>query len=283
MTSSVKLWRLPQHAQVEFIRAVGITQPLPKQFHEEFVIGTVEHGTHEVVYRGTTYTTAPGSLILAQPGETTECGPTIGEGRTFRAMHLPPSLLQDVATTLANRPAQMPVFPNLVVPATYFVTWFLRIHARLEAPVSRLEHSSLLHNLLAQLILSYATSPPPQPPLGDEQRSIQRVREYLHDHAADNITLDDLAGIANLSSFHLNRVFRHTFGIPPHAYHIQVRLERAKVLLAQGMPINHVALQLGFFDQSHLSYHFKRVFGFTPGLYQHQMRQDRKNFQDSTH
>jgi AraC-like DNA-binding protein len=278
---AIKLWRLPHVSGVEFIRAAAITQPLPKQFHEEFVIGTMEHGAHEMFYRGATYIAAPGSLILAQPGEITACGPTPGAGRTFRAIHAPPRLLQDIATALADRPTPMPVFPNLLVSTTYFTTWFLRIHARLEAPTSHLERSSLLHNLLAQLVLSYATMPPTLPPLKHERGPIRRVRNYLHDHYADDVTLEELARLANLSPFHLNRVFRQTVGIPPHAYQIQVRLEHAKALLAAGVPIKQIATQVGFFDQSHLTYHFKRVLGFTPGTYQHHMVQDRKNFQDT--
>jgi AraC-like DNA-binding protein len=278
---AIKLWRLPDVYDVEFIRAAAITQSLPKQFHEEFVIGAVERGTHEMFYRGTTYTAAPGSLILAQPGEITACGPTPGRGRTFRAIHAPPRLLQDIATALANRPTQMPVFPNLLVSTTYFTTWFLRIHTRLEAPTSHLERSSLLHDLLAQLVLSYATAPPTLPPLGQEYGPIQRVRDYLHDHYADDVALEELARLVNLSAFHLNRIFSHTLGIPPHAYQIQVRIDHAKPLLAQGIPIKQVATQVGFFDQSHLTYHFKRLLGFTPGMYQRHMIQDRKNFQDT--
>lgn len=109
---------------------------------------------------------------------------------------------------------------------------------------------------------------------------MQRVRDYLQDHWVDDVALEELARLVNLSTFHLNRLFSSTFGIPPHAYQVQVRVEHAKVLIAQGTPIRYVATQVGFFDQSHLSYHFKRLLGFTPGVYQRHIVQNRKNFQD---
>src|SRR6185503_13257676 len=91
-----------------------------------------------------------------------------------------------------------------------------------------------------------------------ERALVGRVREYLHQNYAQNISLKELAGLANLSAFHLNRVFRTEVGLPPHAYQTQVRVLRSKSLLAQGVSINQTALAVGFFDQSHFTYHFKR-------------------------
>lgn len=277
---AIKLWHLPGVDGVELIRAAAITEPLPKQFHEQFVLGTVERGGHAMMYRGATYIAAPGSLILTQPGEVTTCGPSSGQGRTFRAIHLPPSFVSDVASALVDRPGQMPSFSSLLVSTTYFTTWFLRIHRRLEAPTTALERVSLLQNLLARLILAYATPLEVLPPLSYERQLIQQARDYLHAHYADEVTLADLARLTNLSPFHLNRMFHHIVGMPPHAYQVNVRVEYAKALLAQGVPIPEAALQVGFFDQSHLTYHFKRLLGYTPGVYQRNMAQHRKNFQD---
>jgi AraC-like DNA-binding protein len=53
----------------------------------------------------------------------------------------------------------------------------------------------------------------------------------------------------------------------PHAYLRQVRVERAKEMLAAGLSISEVALAVGFFDQSHLTRYFKRILGLTPGTY----------------
>ena len=50
-------------------------------------------------------------------------------------------------------------------------------------------------------------------------------------------------------------------------YQTQIKIDRAKKLLSQGMPISTVATTTGFYDQSHLGYHFKRLVGTTPGNY----------------
>lgn len=264
----VKIWRLPENDKVELLQASAITQPLARQLHEEFAIGIVESGDYTMNYRGSNYDATRGSLIVTQPGEITSCGPTPETGRTFRAVHIKPDYFQAAVSNITGKPARMPYFPRLVVPDLFFYNYFLAFHHRLETPLSRLQSSSLLADLLTELILRFAAEPPRLANPTRDARTTRQVRQYLDDCYQDEINLEELAGMVNVSAFHLNRVFRQQVGLPPHAYQTQVRLERARDLLAQGLPINTVAAAVGFFDQSHLTGHFKRLFGFTPGLYQ---------------
>lgn len=97
--------------------------------------------------------------------------------------------------------------------------------------------------------------------------AVRRVREYLQENYAQNVSLADLASFADLSAFHLNRVFAKEVGLTPYAYQTQVRIARAKSLLTSGLPPVQVAIATGFYDQSHLGKHFKRLVGVTPGSY----------------
>lgn len=90
------------------------------------------------------------------------------------------------------------------------------------------------------------------------------MREYIHANAVDEISLELLAEVAHLSMYHALRSFREVLGLPPHKYLLQVRVERAKDMLQQGVLIADVAAALGFSDQSHLTRQFKRVFGVPP-------------------
>ena len=110
---------------------------------------------------------------------------------------------------------------------------------------------------------------PPQAPRspGRERRAVRLSREYLEEHAAENVTLEALARFAGLSPFHLCRVFREAVGMTPRAYQTQVRVRRAKSLLRAGLPITLVAVQAGFYDQAHFTRNFKRIVGLTPGRY----------------
>jgi AraC-like DNA-binding protein len=76
-----------------------------------------------------------------------------------------------------------------------------------------------------------------------------------------------IAREAELSTFHLIRVFRAAFGLPPYKYLEQVRIQQARRLIRHGLPLMHVVHATGFSDQSHLTRYFKRVVGVTPGSY----------------
>src|SRR5205085_7810988 len=110
-----------------------------------------------------------------------------------------------------------------------------------------------------------------------DRQAVNRAREYLAEHYAENVSLNRLAAIAGLSPFHFSRLFSEQFGLPPHAFQTQLRVLWAKALLLQGWPIPHVASQTGFADQSHLTRHFKRLVGVPPGQYQ----SGSKNVQDA--
>ncbi|NEQ23209.1 MAG: helix-turn-helix transcriptional regulator, partial [Microcoleus sp. SIO2G3] len=121
---------------------------------------------------------------------------------------------------------------------------------------------------LAQLITRHADSGCKFKSIGNESQPVKRVRDYLEANYTENVTLEQLSAVANLSPFYLLRTFRKQVGLPPHGYLNQVRLVRAKSLLAQGCQIAQVAHETGFTDQSHLTRHFKRMVGVTPGQYQ---------------
>jgi AraC-like DNA-binding protein len=151
------------------------------------------------------------------------------------------------------------------------------VHSAFERPASGLERQASLLGLLTLLVERFAEgrAAPPRP--GAERRAVARAREYLFEHYAENVSLDELARVANLSPFHFSRVFAGELGMPPHAFQIQLRVERAKALLRDGWPIPQVASHTGFADQSHLTRHFKRLAVVTPGQY----AQNSKNVQDS--
>lgn len=84
----------------------------------------------------------------------------------------------------------------------------------------------------------------------------------------ENIALQHLAAVAGLSAYHLLRTFRERYGLPPHAFQLQQRINVAKRMLAEGFSIAEVAFELGFTDQSHFTKKFKAFVGATPRQYQ---------------
>ncbi len=100
---------------------------------------------------------------------------------------------------------------------------------------------------------------------GLPQHKLTLVTDYISDRLEEELSLNELAAIAQLSPYHFSRAFKQSTGISPHRYVIQQRIERAKQLLLQGkMSLADVAIACGFSHQSHLNRHFKRLTGVTP-------------------
>ena len=96
---------------------------------------------------------------------------------------------------------------------------------------------------------------------------VARARKFIEDRLADDVRLEHLEAEVGLSRFYLVRRFRAEVGMPPHAFQLALRLDRARVLVASGMPLADVASRCGFTDQSHLTRHFRRATGVAPGAY----------------
>ena len=96
---------------------------------------------------------------------------------------------------------------------------------------------------------------------------IQGVLRHIGENLNQPLTLSELAGLTGISMWRFATVFREQVGVAPHRYICRLRLERAQLLIREGMPAATAATEAGFYDQSHLSRHFKSVLGMTPGQY----------------
>ena len=118
-----------------------------------------------------------------------------------------------------------------------------------------------------ELLTSLLRFPHGQPVIAEGHANLEKVRQMLCDNHAATLRLATLAAQCDLSPFQLLRQFRLQYGITPHAYGAQHRLQLARRLLYSSAPLADIALQCGFADQSHLTRAFKRQYGFPPGRY----------------
>jgi len=87
-------------------------------------------------------------------------------------------------------------------------------------------------------------------------------------HHRERLTVAELAGMANLSVSQLQREFRRLFNMSPGDYLIRVRLLVARRQLEEThLPVGEIALDCGFYDQSHFNRAFRQQVGLTPRAY----------------
>jgi AraC-like DNA-binding protein len=263
----IKIWHVENVGEVT--RSSGLWEPTRKMLYPYLSMCVLETGTIKGWYRHQNHTLESGRLILCQPDEVCGSEPVAGGGHTIRlAVSCSAEMFQKAANDISDKRTPTPFLADFVKADAYLARLFVEFFRSLERPASQLERSSKLGELLTEIVFRRTSPPPPQRRIKSERGLVKRVREYLDGNCTDNISLERLAALVNVSPFHLNRVFRNEVGIPPHAYQTQVRVHRSKSLLARGVSIEQTALEVGFFDQSHFTKHFKRMMGFTPGVYQ---------------
>lgn len=94
---------------------------------------------------------------------------------------------------------------------------------------------------------------------------IKQVLNFIDQHYAQDISLEQLAQLANYSTTHLSKCFRDATGLPPIRYLNIVRIEQAKYLLSYtDEPIGQIMEQCGFSDAAYFSRAFKKMLGYSP-------------------
>ncbi|MBZ5686410.1 MAG: AraC family transcriptional regulator [Acidobacteriia bacterium] len=263
----VKFWHDTTLSNLELLRATYVTHSFAPHAHEGYVIGVIEQGAEQFEYRRSRHIAPTGSIVFINPGEVHTGSSATDHGWTYRTLYPPVELLQRAVCDLAGRQRDIPFFAEPVVHDAEMMMEISLAHRAIEEQTSALEREARLLWTLARLIVRYADDHPRLRPLTKEHLGIQRVRSYLEENYAENISLAELASIAHLSPFHLLRSFRNQVNLPPHAYQIQIRITHAKQMLRMGMSCVDTALAVGFADQSHFTKHFKRIVGVPPGLY----------------
>ncbi|MGE5598640.1 MAG: helix-turn-helix domain-containing protein, partial [Bacteroidota bacterium] len=99
-------------------------------------------------------------------------------------------------------------------------------------------------------------------------RHVRRAKEYLAEHYAGPVTVEEAARAIGVSRSHLQRLFHREVGITPNEYLTRIRLQHAKTLLARtDLPLVEVAARVGLESQQYLQNLFRRRVGMTPGRY----------------
>ncbi len=233
--------------------------PFPKTFLTDHQVTLGVAGRGSLHYRGETYAFSdtflgsfPAGEVLSGTPETVWTHRTLRFSETLRA-----ELTSDESAH----------FPNALPEGSRRAlrTRWLAAFAVLAAPHTLLEGESTLAAALSGLVQRTSGR---TVPLRREHAAVQRAKDYLDDHVAQNTTLADLAREARLSKYHLLRSFQDGVGVSPHAYQTSLRVGYAKRLLGGGTSLAAVAVDVGFSDQAHLTRKFKELVGVTPGRYQ---------------
>jgi AraC family transcriptional regulator len=138
------------------------------------------------------------------------------------------------------------------------------------APAGSIYAESLVNTLVAHLLRHYSNA-------GERfhrrfgglpSHKLRRVTEFIEENLEHDLTLAEIAEVAELSPFHFTRSFKQATGSTPIQFLMQRRIELAKQLLTAGdLPIVEIGLRAGFKNQSHFTTLFRKITSMTPKAY----------------
>jgi AraC family transcriptional regulator len=164
----------------------------------------------------------------------------------------------------------IPQLTALFDPLIYQIAIALQKTLETDGIGSQLYADSMATALATHLLCQYSTHHPRVQQYAGRlsHHQLRQVLDYIDQYLEQDVSLAELAAIAQLSPYHFARLFKQSTGIAPHQYHIRCRIERAKqLLLARELSFAEIAQRVGFASQGHLNYHFKRIVGVTPKMF----------------
>ena len=263
---TVSTSQLPGILIEKYTYSAGAVEPLSKHSHQEYQLGMSFDCQGEYYYRGAYHPVPIGNLSIIHSGEIHSPSERtyLPNPATFLMMHIDPNLLEETALEITYR-ANIPFFTEPILRDRFLARLFHNLCLAIQTNSNKLTKDSLVLDFLARLITQNN-----EPCFKSDQMdkpAISIVCDYLQADYSHNVSLQELAELAGMSRFYLSRLFRREKGISLSVYQTQIKVDRAKKLLAQGMSIATAATATGFYDQSHFGYHFKRLVGTIPGNY----------------
>lgn len=265
-----RLWRDASFGGLDLLTASFVSHRFVPHAHEEYVIAVYETGAEAFVCAGKPNVAAAGSVLIICPGEVHSGCAAMPEGWQYRAFYPSQRGMEEIWRA-ASGMVQLPRLETRLIADATLAATLSRAHRLLERGANRLQRELELVAGLTELIGHFGTKHAPRG-LSGENWKLKRAKHHIEDAFSEEVRLSDLVEVSGLSAGYLTRLFHQHYGLPPHAYLTQIRLNKAKELLRRGETQAQTASATGFSDQSHFVKQFKRAFGVTPGAYGREVR-----------
>lgn len=237
-----------------------------KHAHDTFSIGAITGGHSTYLNGRVQEQVGAGAVVVINPEDVHACNPIDHQPWSYRMFYVDASWLTDLqhelgfshgcgfrafSTTMTTRPDLYAGLNRLYAICTDERADHLRKHSAALTFFSEVQQ----------------TLDPAPAVAGSPNRKLVRAADYIRENCTRSLKLAEICAAADLSASYLIRSFKDRYGMTPHAYLINCRIEYSRSELRRGRAIADVAIEAGFSDQAHLQRTFRQFVAATPRQY----------------
>lgn len=239
-----------------------------KHAHEEFSFGVTLAGRQDFFANGAFHQSHPGEVLVFNPDDVHDGHSGTDDALQYKMLYVHPEQLEPLLESVGVKQSQGFRVPDTLIDDSQLRQHILNMAALIEdGSASKLQQECELYQMAGRLAQLYGEVLP-EHTAGKADCLLFQVQDYIQDNLHMDMSLDDISQHANLSKYHFLRLVSQQFGITPHQYVLNCRLNRVRDDLAVGVPLDDVVFHYKFSDLSHLNRRFKPVFGMTPKQFQ---------------
>ena len=235
-----------------------------KHFHDSFSLGVNKKGISQYFNSGKEYILKENQLSVMNPNAVHACNACSDILNEYYIMHLDIAWCTSIQKSMNNEVTTFVPIPTHILEDETFYKKYITLCDYLYEAHDSIDKEDALINFFMDFFALF---------LEEHSENIvdgnfEKITAYLDENYKENISLQELSQTFNLNEFYIIRLFKSQMNLTPRAYLINVKINKAKELLQQGVSIVDTALECGFFDQSHFHKNFLKIVATTPKAYQ---------------
>jgi len=234
--------------------------------HSTFSIGAVTGGRSTYLNGETLAHVSAGAVVVVNPEVVHACNPAADEAWAYRMFYLDTNWLAMLQHELGFGAHEG--FRPFEQTLTWQPDLFAGLNALYELIVDPQETLLRKESEIVAYFTKLQQSLNPAPASAREPNDrLTRAAEFIDANYTRTLKLEEICAAADLSPSYLIRAFREQYGMTPHAYVVNRRIEFSRAQLRRGRAIAEIAAEAGFADQAHLQRTFRQFVAATPGQY----------------
>lgn len=249
--NKVKTTKLSILDGIELKSAVFIDKNFPSHFHQSWSLAYVEYGSENIAFNNSGFLVSKNAIQLIPPYSIHKNWGNKNNAWAYKAIYICNDVIKSVAKKINIDYSYLASLP-------YFISYSISEFNINEASIFKIIENLFL-NTLHDIHQPYFRK--------NINEHFDDILNYLSLNYNQSITLEVLEKKFKMNKFKLQKSFKKNIGLTPLEYLTTIRIENSKELFYEDVSLVEIALESGFYDQSHYTHSFKKYVGVTPGNY----------------